>query len=69
MSKISDQDPQSFIVNGNELRCPICNNRHFRSKRVLLNTTAMTFLNLDWANRNANCYVCSNCNYILWFHE
>lgn len=69
MEKFEDQESKTFIVKGYELKCPVCNNRHFRIKRVLLNTTAMTFLNLDWANRNANCYICSNCTHILWFME
>lgn len=69
MDKFENQEPQSFVVKGYELKCPICNNRQFRTKCVLLNTTAMTFLNLDWANRNANCYVCSDCNHIIWFYE
>jgi predicted nucleic-acid-binding Zn-ribbon protein len=69
MSKFENQEPQSFVVKGYELKCPICNNRQFRTKQVLLNTTAMTFFNLDWANRNAKSYVCSNCTHIMWFME
>jgi hypothetical protein len=62
-------EPQSVVVKGYELKCPVCNNQQFCNKRILLNTTVMTLINLDWANRNANCYICSNCNHIMWFAE
>ena len=69
MEKFENQEPKSIVIKGYELKCPVCNNRLFRTKRVLLNTTGMTFLNLDWANRNANCHICSNCTHIMWFIE
>jgi predicted nucleic-acid-binding Zn-ribbon protein len=61
------QEPQTYNVKGIDLKCPICNNDHFRTRKVLLNTTAMSFFNLDWANRNATCFICTNCTYIMWF--
>jgi predicted nucleic-acid-binding Zn-ribbon protein len=69
MDKTKNQEPQPAVVRGHELKCPVCGNRQFRTKRVLLNTTVMTLLDLDWANRNANCYICSNCSHIMWFAE
>ncbi len=29
----------------------------------------MTFLNLDWANRNATLLICTSCSHIEWFLE
>ena len=35
----------------------------------MLNTTGMTFWNLEWFNRSATNYVCSRCGRIEWFME
>lgn len=67
MKSIKSSDPQTVQVKGYDLGCPICNNRLFWSKRVQLNTAVATFFNLDWANRSATCFICSDCNHISWF--
>lgn len=67
MSNFSNKEPQPFNVKGIDLKCPVCSNDKFRTKQVLLNTAAMSFFNLDWANRNANCFICSECTHIMWF--
>lgn len=67
MSSFSNKEPQPYTVRGIDLKCPVCNNDQFTTRRVLLNTPGMTFLNLDWADKNASCFVCSNCTHILWF--
>jgi predicted nucleic-acid-binding Zn-ribbon protein len=56
-------------VNGHDLICPVCQCNEFMNKRVLLNTAGMTLLKLDWANREANCYICRDCGYIFWFAD
>jgi predicted nucleic-acid-binding Zn-ribbon protein len=63
----SKKDPQTVEVKGKPLVCPICGNNHFWLKKILLNTAALTFLDLDWANRRANCFICSECTFIYWF--
>jgi predicted RNA-binding Zn-ribbon protein involved in translation (DUF1610 family) len=50
-----------------QLTCPICGNTRFTMRRSLLNTRALTFLDLDWANRRATNFVCQSCGHILWF--
>jgi predicted nucleic-acid-binding Zn-ribbon protein len=67
MSIFNKQEPQTVEVKENELICPVCGNKYFRTRQVLLNTTVATFFNLDWANRNATCFVCSECTHIIWF--
>lgn len=59
--------PQSVEIKGHELRCPVCNNGLFYSRKALLNTPAASFFNVDWANHNAACFVCSECTHISWF--
>jgi hypothetical protein len=54
-------------VKGKNLVCPVCSNEHFWQREALLNTSVATFFGLDWANRSAKCFVCSDCKYIFWF--
>jgi hypothetical protein len=60
-------DPQTIEVKGNELICPICRNKYFWTRKAQLNTAVASFFNLDWANRSATCFVCSECTHISWF--
>lgn len=67
MKKTLKQEPQPYQVKGHDLKCPVCNNDLFRTRRVQLNTALATFFNFDWANRSATCFICSNCTHISWF--
>jgi hypothetical protein len=67
MNLFKKSEPNTVSVKGHELKCPVCGNEYFWTKRVLLNTALATFFNLDWANRNATCFVCSDCTHISWF--
>jgi hypothetical protein len=60
-------EPQTVEIKGHELRCPVCNNNRFWIRQAQLNTATATFFNFDWANRSADCYVCSECTHISWF--
>jgi predicted nucleic-acid-binding Zn-ribbon protein len=66
--KRKPKEPQPVTVKGIQLKCPVCSNDRFHSKRVMLNTTMLTFLDLDWANREAQCFICSDCTHISWFY-
>ncbi len=55
------------VVDGHDLNCPICGHDEFWKRRTLMNTPGLTFLGLEWANREADNYVCDSCGYILWF--
>ena len=67
MSIFKEEEPQNVDVKGIELKCPVCNNKLFWTKRAQLNTAVASFFNLDWANRSANCFICSSCTHISWF--
>ena len=67
MSLFKEEEPQPVEVLGNELKCPVCNNQLFWTRKAQLNTAIATFFNLDWANRSATCFVCSECTHISWF--
>ncbi len=67
MQLFKKKEPQTIEVKGKQLSCPICSNTHFWTRNAQLNTSAATFFGLDWANRSAHCFVCSECTYIFWF--
>ncbi|MBN2349589.1 MAG: hypothetical protein JXJ22_12150 [Bacteroidales bacterium] len=67
MSLNKSKTPQPVIIKGKELQCPVCGNKSFSKRRAQLNSAVATFFNLDWTNRSASCYVCSECTHILWF--
>jgi len=56
-----------FNVAGKEVRCGHCGHDRFVEGRALLNTSGMTFMNLDWANRSAATLACTSCGRIEWF--
>lgn len=56
-----------YQIKGKPLICPICGSRRFQTRRTLLNTPAMTFFSLEWANKRADNYICDECGHILWF--
>ncbi|WP_432924960.1 hypothetical protein ACQPZZ_31190 [Microbispora sp. CA-135349] len=63
-----DEPQPVALPNGRTLKCDTCENELFEQRRWKLQTTGMTFMNLDWANRDATCFVCSSCRRIHWFH-
>ena len=67
MGLFKKAEPQTIEVMGEELNCPICRNNLFWTRSAQLNTSVATFFNLDWANKSATCFVCSNCTHISWF--
>jgi hypothetical protein len=58
-----------YSINGKEISCSLCGERHFRHKAVLMNSSIATFLGFDWANRQASALACSECGHILWFMQ
>ena len=55
------------IAGGKRLTCVVCGGTHFHERNSLLNTRAATFFRLDWANKEAANFICTNCGYIFWF--
>ena len=54
-------------VNGHKLSCGHCRGEAFSYRTALLNTTGMTMLNLDWLNKSADVFTCSDCGHLEWF--
>ena len=67
MSLFGKKEPQTVDILEKVLKCPICANNTFWIRNAQLNTAVLTFFNLDWTNKSATCFVCSNCTHISWF--
>jgi predicted nucleic-acid-binding Zn-ribbon protein len=60
-------DTQHYEVAGKQVQCPHCGGNNFDTGSALLNTTGLTLLGLDWANRSAHLLICTACGHIDWF--
>lgn len=54
-------------VAGAVLACAVCKNDEFWTRRTLMNTPGMTLFGIEWANKSALNYVCSQCGHVMWF--
>jgi len=63
-AKVFTSKSREYHVNNAKLVCPCCGSTEFEHRRVLLNTTVATLVNLDWANSNASAMICDNCSHI-----
>lgn len=61
--------PLKITIAGRPLRCPHCQNDAFFERSWQLNTSGMSFFDLDWLNNSATNYVCSRCGRIEWFTD
>jgi predicted nucleic-acid-binding Zn-ribbon protein len=62
-----NKETKEYEIKGHKLACPICNNTNFWTRKSLLNTKGLTLLELDWANKQADNYICDKCGYVMWF--
>ncbi len=60
--------PEMVTIKGHDLVCPICSNRTFWRSEAQLNTAVASLFNMDWANRSATYFVCSECTHLSWFY-
>ena len=67
MNLFEKKEPVTVEVKGHILICPICSNNLFWTRKAQLNTAVATFFKLDWTDRSATCFVCSDCTNIFWF--
>ncbi len=67
MKLFKKKEPQTVEVKGHTLVCPICSNNLFWTRKALLNQGWSTFIGIDWSDRSARVFVCSECTYIFWF--
>ena len=58
---------RKYSVANKPVRCTHCSGETFEQGSALLNTSGMTFLHLDWANKSATTLVCTECGKLEWF--
>ena len=58
---------RKYSVADKPVLCPHCAGEEFDEATALLNTTGLTLLGLDWANRSATTLVCIECGHVQWF--
>lgn len=67
MGIFGNHEAKPFNIAGIQIRCEICHHEKFYEREGKIQTTAMTFFELDWANASATCLVCERCGYVHWF--
>lgn len=67
MGLFGNREAKPFNIVGKQIRCEICHHEKFFEREGKIQTTAMTFFELDWANASATCLVCEQCGYVHWF--
>lgn len=56
-------------VNGQPLTCVACGSgTRFHQREIKMNTTGMSFFDLDWLNRSADGAICSECGFLHTFY-
>ena len=58
-----------YEVAGIPVICSHCGHNEFESSTAMLNTRALTFFDLDWANEEATILICKHCGHIEWFRD
>jgi predicted nucleic-acid-binding Zn-ribbon protein len=56
-----------YTAAGRQISCTVCGGGDFKGREVLLNTSGMSFFDLDWANKSAEGLICTQCGYIQLF--
>ena len=67
MGLFKKAEASKATILGKPLRCEICDHDLFYQREGKIQTTGMTFFELDWLNESANCVVCAQCGYVHWF--
>ena len=60
-------DLTDVFVRGQRLACLICAGETFLQREVMLNTSGMTFMGMDWANRSGVGAICRTCGFVHTF--
>ena len=60
---------KKVVIKGKDLICKHCGENLFTVQNAQVNTTGLTFLNLDWLSESADVFVCQNCGRLEWFMD
>ena len=59
--------PEVVLPSGQVLACVVCGAREFDRREIKLNTSGMSFMGLDWANKSADGAICRACGHVHSF--
>ena len=70
VESFSTEGSSKRTVAGHDLICPVCG--HDRFKKSSLGICGcifkrLTFFGVEWANKQADNFVCDSCGHVLWF--
>ena len=57
----------SIQIAGKALRCHHCGSESMAQRKAQLNTAVLTFFDLDWLNKSATVFACTQCGFLHWF--
>ena len=58
---------EALLRTGEVLACVVCRGREFDRREIKLNTTGLSFMGLDWANKSADGAICRACGFVHSF--
>ncbi|HKS98579.1 MAG TPA: hypothetical protein VJT31_03530 [Rugosimonospora sp.] len=61
------REPRRAAVHNKPLQCVVCGGGEFWDREVKLNSTAMEFFDLGWANQSAIGVICARCGFVHQF--
>jgi predicted nucleic-acid-binding Zn-ribbon protein len=61
------QDARKVIVLEKPLVCYVCGNDNFLQREIKMQTTGLTFFDLDFLNESSDGVVCNRCGYVHMF--
>jgi len=64
---MASRDPRTLTVLGNPFTCRTCGTDRFYQREIKLQTTGLTFFDLDWLNRSADGAICAACGFVHTF--
>lgn len=67
IESLSTEGAAKRVVDGHELTCAVCGHDEFWKRKTLMNTPGFTLMGIEWANKEAENYVCDTCGHVLWF--
>jgi len=67
MGLFRKNEPTLATVRGRPFKCLVCGCHEFWNREIKLNSTAMEFFDLGWANQSALGLLCAACGYVHEF--
>ena len=61
------ENDYEYEIADKTVTCSHCGSTDFDEREGKVNTTGLTLLDLDWANRSALVLVCKRCGHLEWF--